>query len=198
MKSPIGIRQFSSDANVLAFPLGGIGTGAVPGTIFCGIFGMTSVQMGSWMISGMKPPQNPGFPSGIVFEHLPSEVLDAISANIVPFRSATRFWLEDGYFYGYEGCFDDSSCCEGTCTHVWSYAHTAASLFPRLERSMRLIEFCTETDEEGYISFRTYKRSAKSLSGGSASCAGVGQGNGGAGSGRGVPNRFHLIWAESW
>jgi non-lysosomal glucosylceramidase len=87
----------------------------------------------------------------------PAEVLDAISANIVPFRSTTCFWLEDGYFYGYEGCFDDSGCCEGTCTHVWSYAQTAAFLFPRLERNMRLIEFCTETDENGYMSFRTFK-----------------------------------------
>jgi non-lysosomal glucosylceramidase len=87
----------------------------------------------------------------------PPEVLDAISANIVPLRSTTCFWLDDGNFYGYEGCFDDSGCCEGTCTHVWSYAQTMAFLFPGLERRMRLNEFCIETEEDGYLSFRTFK-----------------------------------------
>ncbi len=88
---------------------------------------------------------------------LPPYVLDAISANIVPLRSTTCFWLEDGRFYGYEGCFDDGGCCDGTCTHVWSYAHTLAFLFPSLEREMRRIEFVVETEEDGYMAFRTFK-----------------------------------------
>ena len=87
----------------------------------------------------------------------PAEVLDAISANIVPIRSTTCFWLDDGRFYGYEGCFDDQGCCEGTCTHVWSYAQTAAFLFPRLERSMRETEFCVETGGDGAMCFRSYR-----------------------------------------
>jgi uncharacterized protein (DUF608 family) len=86
----------------------------------------------------------------------PSEVLDAISANIVPLRSATCFWLEDGRFYGWEGCFDDAGCCAGSCTHVWSYAHTLAYLFPSLERTMREIEFVGETDQDGYMNFRNF------------------------------------------
>jgi uncharacterized protein (DUF608 family) len=86
----------------------------------------------------------------------PSEVLDAISANIVPLRSSTCFWLEDGRFYGWEGCFDDAGCCAGSCTHVWSYAHTLAYLFPSLERSMREIEFLGETDQDGYMNFRNF------------------------------------------
>src|SRR5690606_22273370 len=65
---------------------------------------------------------------------LPPTVIDAVSANIVPLRSTTCFWLEDGRFYGWEGCFDDKGCCYGTCTHVWSYAYTLAYLFPSLER----------------------------------------------------------------
>ena len=88
---------------------------------------------------------------------LPTPVLDAISANIVPIRSNTCFWLEDGRFYGFEGCFDNGGCCEGTCTHVWSYAQTLAFLFPSLEREMRRIEFVIETESDGYMSFRTYK-----------------------------------------
>ena len=88
---------------------------------------------------------------------LPPAVLDAVSANIVPIRSTTCFWLEDGRFYGWEGCFDTEGCCPGTCTHVWSYAQTAAFLFPSLERAMREIEFEIETGDDGYMSFRTFK-----------------------------------------
>lgn len=88
---------------------------------------------------------------------LPAAVLDALSANIVPVRSTTCFWLENGKFFGYEGCFDDGGCCDGTCTHVWSYAQTVAFLFPSLEREMRRIEFMVETNETGYMVFRTYQ-----------------------------------------
>lgn len=88
---------------------------------------------------------------------LPAPVLEAISANIVPLRSTTCFWLEDGRFFGWEGCFDDAGCCAGSCTHVWSYAQTLAYLFPTLEREMRRIEFAVETDERGQMEFRSYR-----------------------------------------
>jgi non-lysosomal glucosylceramidase len=88
---------------------------------------------------------------------LPAEVADSISANIVALRSPTCFWLADGRFYGWEGCFDDGGCCAGSCTHVWAYTYTAAYLFPSLERSMREIEFEIETEPDGYQSFRTFK-----------------------------------------
>jgi uncharacterized protein (DUF608 family) len=87
---------------------------------------------------------------------LPAEVLDALSANIVPLRSPTCFWLEDGRFFGFEGCFDQAGCCEGSCTHVWSYAQTLAYLFPSLEREMRRIEFTVETEPSGYMFFRSH------------------------------------------
>ncbi len=87
---------------------------------------------------------------------LPGAVLDAISANIVPLRSTTCFWLEDGRFYGWEGCFDDAGCCAGSCTHVWSYAYTIAYLFPSLEREMRRIEFNVETGDDGFMRFRSF------------------------------------------
>ncbi|HUS13421.1 MAG TPA: GH116 family glycosyl-hydrolase, partial [Chloroflexia bacterium] len=88
---------------------------------------------------------------------LPPAVLDAVSANIVPLRSPTCFWLEGGRFFGWEGCFDTAGCCEGSCTHVWSYAQTLAYLFPSLEREMRRIEFVVETEQSGLMSFRTHK-----------------------------------------
>jgi non-lysosomal glucosylceramidase len=88
---------------------------------------------------------------------LPEEVLNAVSATIVPMRSNTCFWLEDGRFYGWEGCFDDAGCCAGSCTHVWSYAYSLAYLFPSLEREMRRIEFQVETEPDGYMMFRNLK-----------------------------------------
>jgi uncharacterized protein (DUF608 family) len=84
---------------------------------------------------------------------LPPYLIDAIASNIVPVRSNTCFWLEDGRFYGWEGCFDGDGCCAGTCTHVWSYAYTVAYLFPSLEREMRRIEFEIETDETRLLGF---------------------------------------------
>ena len=85
---------------------------------------------------------------------IPSYVLDSVASNITVLRSNTCFWLGDGSFFGYEGCFDDAGCCSGNCTHVWNYAQTLAYLFPSLERSMRETEFLIETDTDGKMSFR--------------------------------------------
>jgi non-lysosomal glucosylceramidase len=89
---------------------------------------------------------------------LPEPMRDALAATIVPMRSTTCFWLADGDFYGWEGCFDDSGCCPGSCTHVWSYAYAMAYLFPQLERVMRTIEFTVETEADGYMIFRTFQK----------------------------------------
>ncbi|MFM2309264.1 MAG: hypothetical protein RLY87_1385 [Chloroflexota bacterium] len=88
---------------------------------------------------------------------LPEPMRDALAATIVPMRSTTCFWLADGNFYGWEGCFDDAGCCAGSCTHVWSYAYAMAYLFPSLERVMRTIEFTVETEDDGYMLFRTFQ-----------------------------------------
>ncbi len=88
---------------------------------------------------------------------LPSYVLDALAANITVLRSPTCFRLEDGTFAAWEGCFDTGGCCEGSCTHVWNYAQTAAFLFPELEQTMRRVEFNLETNAEGRMKFRTNK-----------------------------------------
>lgn len=88
---------------------------------------------------------------------LPVEVLDAVSANITVLRSTTCFRIEDGTFLGWEGCFDKSGCCDGTCTHVWNYAQTLAFLFPELEQSMRRNEFMREVEADGKMNFRSRK-----------------------------------------
>lgn len=87
---------------------------------------------------------------------LPDYVLDAVSSNITVLRSPTCFWIDNGNFLGWEGCGDKKGSCEGNCTHVWNYAQTLAFLFPSLERSMRNIEFNSETDEQGKMAFRTH------------------------------------------
>ena len=69
---------------------------------------------------------------------LPAEVVDAVTSTLVVLRSTTCLLLDDGSpggrFAAWEGSFDHAGSCEGTCTHVWGYAQTAAWLFPALER----------------------------------------------------------------
>jgi len=96
------------------------------------------------------------FASALYSSTLPEYVLDAISANITVIRSTTCFRVEDGMFFGWEGCGDTWGCCDGTCTHVWNYAQTMAFLFPELERYMRRMEFLYETDDEGKMRFRAH------------------------------------------
>lgn len=95
-----------------------------------------------------------GFREALFSSSYPDYVLDAISSNITVLRSPTCFWLKDGRFFGYEGCFDFAGCCSGTCTHVWNYAQTLAFLFPTLEQNMRRTEFLGEVDADGRMNFR--------------------------------------------
>jgi non-lysosomal glucosylceramidase len=97
------------------------------------------------------------FQTALFTATLPDPVVDALSANIVPLRSPVCFWLADGRFFGFEGSCDDGGSCEGSCTHVWSYAQTLAYLFPSLEREMRRIEFVHETNAEGWMAFRSHQ-----------------------------------------
>lgn len=85
---------------------------------------------------------------------LPPEVIDAVSATLVVLRSTTCVRLDGGTFAAWEGSFDHSGSCEGTCTHVWNYAQSAAFLFPDLERDARRTEFTRETREDGRMNFR--------------------------------------------
>jgi len=86
---------------------------------------------------------------------LPGYVLDAVSSQVSTIRTPTCLWAEDGRFYAFEGCNDNSGCCWMNCTHVWNYEQTLAHLFPSLERTMRLTDFLNNTDEAGNMAFRT-------------------------------------------
>ena len=82
-------------------------------------------------------------------------VIDAVSSTLSVLKSPTVLRLTDGTFYGWEGVHEKEGSCEGTCTHVWSYAYALAFLFPELERSIRETEFKYDTDKDGKMSFRT-------------------------------------------
>lgn len=85
---------------------------------------------------------------------LPECVLDAVTSNISTLKSPTCLRLEDGSFYGFEGVRAHEGSCEGTCTHVWSYAYALAFLFPRLERSARTNEYTYSMQPDGGLGFR--------------------------------------------
>lgn len=85
---------------------------------------------------------------------LPPVVLDAVAANVSVLKSTTCLRLPDGSLYGFEGTHPHEGSCEGSCTHVWSYAYTAAFLFPGLERSARTLEYTESMQPDGGMGFR--------------------------------------------
>ncbi len=85
---------------------------------------------------------------------LPEEVKDAAASNLSVLKSPTVLRLEDGSFYGWEGVHEENGSCEGTCQHVWNYAYALCFLFPKLERSIRDLEFKYSTDTDGRMGFR--------------------------------------------
>ena len=82
-------------------------------------------------------------------------IIDAISSTISVLKSPTVLRLENGAFYGWEGLHSHHGSCEGTCTHVWSYAYALCFLFPDLERSLRETEFQQDVEKNGKMGFRT-------------------------------------------
>ena len=86
---------------------------------------------------------------------LPAEVLDAIAANLAILKSPTVLRQKDGSLWGWEGCYDKSGCCHGSCTHVWNYAQAIPHLFPSLEKSLRDTEFKCSQDDTGHQNFRS-------------------------------------------
>lgn len=85
---------------------------------------------------------------------LPSEVLDAVAANLTILKSPTVLRQYDGRFWTWEGCGDNWGSCHGSCTHVWNYAQAVPHLFPALERSLRETEFNENQNAEGHQVFR--------------------------------------------
>jgi non-lysosomal glucosylceramidase len=82
---------------------------------------------------------------------LPHWFLERTLSNASILATSTCHWFATGRFYGWEGV----GCCEGTCTHVWHYAHAVARLFPSLERDLRRrTDFGTAIHRDGIIEHR--------------------------------------------
>ncbi len=94
------------------------------------------------------------FQDALFSSTLPSCVLDAVSANLGILKSPTVLREENGNLWGWEGCFPDSGCCHGSCTHVWNYAQAFPHLYPQLERTLRELELVRSMDERGHVNFR--------------------------------------------
>ena len=94
------------------------------------------------------------FQEALFSSDLPPAALDAVSANLSILKSPTVMRLEDGTFYGFEGCHPGAGCCEGSCTHVWNYAQALPFLFPALERSMRDADYAYNQRPDGGMPFR--------------------------------------------
>jgi len=95
------------------------------------------------------------FKDALFSSTLPSYVVDAVSANLAIVKSPTVLRVENGDMWGWEGCFPDSGCCHGSCTHVWNYAQAFPHLFPKLERSLRETELMRSMNDEGHVTFRS-------------------------------------------
>ena len=82
---------------------------------------------------------------------LPYWFLDRTFLNTSILATSTSFRFGDGRFYAWEGV----GCCEGTCGHVWQYAHAMARVFPELERMTReKVDFGLALQPDGAIHFR--------------------------------------------
>jgi len=85
---------------------------------------------------------------------LPSYVLDAVSSQTSTLKTTTCIRLEDGTFWGWEGCHPDAGCCPGTCSHVWGYEQTLPYLFPALSRSVHDANYAFNLHRDGHLTFR--------------------------------------------
>lgn len=85
---------------------------------------------------------------------IPDVVTEAVSATMSVLKSPTVLRLEDGSFYGFEGVHETEGSCEGNCTHVWGYAYALPFLFPRLERSVRELDYRYNQYDDGEMCFR--------------------------------------------
>lgn len=94
------------------------------------------------------------FSDALYSSTLDETVIDAAASSLCVLHSPTVLRLEDGSFYGWEGCTINSGSCEGTCSHVWNYAYALCFLFPELEISLRDNEFRYNLKPDGMMDFR--------------------------------------------
>jgi uncharacterized protein (DUF608 family) len=82
---------------------------------------------------------------------LPSEVTEAVTANLTILKSPTVLRQTDGRLWSWEGSGDENGAGgPGSCTHVWNYAQALPHLFPALERGLRETEFGADQGEDGF------------------------------------------------
>ena len=82
---------------------------------------------------------------------LPYWFLDRTQLNTSILATSTCNRFVSGRFWAWEGV----GCCEGTCAHVWHYAHAMARQFPELERLLReRTDFGLALQPDGAIHFR--------------------------------------------
>lgn len=82
---------------------------------------------------------------------LPHWFLERTFLNISTLATTTTHRLKSGRFYAWEGV----GCCEGTCMHVWQYAHAMARIFPSIERDTReRVDLGLSLQPDGMIWYR--------------------------------------------
>ncbi len=84
----------------------------------------------------------------------PSCIKEAAISQLSSLKTQLLNRMEVGTTHGFEGVLHTGWCCPGTCTHVYNYEQTIASIFPSIERSMREVEFLHNTEENGFQHFR--------------------------------------------
>jgi len=84
----------------------------------------------------------------------PDVVKEAALFNLSTLRSQTVFRLPSGHMMGWEGVWNRSGSCHGSCTHVWNYEVATPFLFGDLARTMRDVEFNYATRDDGLMNFR--------------------------------------------
>ena len=94
------------------------------------------------------------FHDALYASDLPEAALEAVGSTISVLKSPTVMRLTEGEFVGWEGAWRTRGSCEGSCTHVWNYAFALPFLFPRLERSMRELDYTYNQNDDGGMAFR--------------------------------------------
>ncbi|MCM8786040.1 MAG: non-lysosomal glucosylceramidase, partial [Candidatus Omnitrophica bacterium] len=95
------------------------------------------------------------FADNFFSQSLPKSFLTTISSQLNTLRSNTFFITDDRNFYAFEGCSDNYGCCPLNCTHVYNYDFTVPYLFPDFMKKQREVDYLYNTDENGYMAFRT-------------------------------------------
>ena len=93
---------------------------------------------------------------------LPHWLLNRLHSTVSNLATGTCQYWRTGRFWAWEGV----GCCQGTCTHVWNYAHALARLFPELERTIREgQDLGVALHDNGLIGFRGERNGAYAADG---------------------------------